>query len=877
MSIGKKKNPSGLFRNLENSKPAGRPGSPLPEKKEKRSSTRDEVHSSPHLLSLSQISQRERVNIERYSASILKNPGLIGVIRASDEFTSTLLPVAFIEGNSEPVIVRSLTLSSDTEENIQSSISTQNLIFRLEELSIAAVSDRYVYIRSYVPLTLEDLLASHLPVHISTLFNTLLKLIYLCSELYRNNLVHGHIHPGNVVYGGAHDGQLIDYGVSLLERANKNSNSSFAPEFIEEKPGSGLDSYGLGYVIKRVLNEVRLIPGENVPLLETLQSSFAPLISALMNTNPGKRPNADLARLMFLDVLPMVYPDFTYPEIELHSFAASSGTKVSQAKHSESEEGSHSKREDSYQGTINVDMEENTGIEEYMNVDSGSAYESKKRSNAGARLIVNLLFFSLLALLFYLLYHGRDKFYVAFQNILYPSSQFEEYEVGDSFEGPYLGYDSLRAAWASQIPSRMKTVARQAVHVSPERELAEQVILTSLRQNEISSELVDTKLLRVAFNDQWEDQLDELDRIYALALGLTGVLRDTLPPGLGNIEERHPTILLSILSAGNEKAYSVLKSVPAEKLMELPAPYGAAFQILLSGREGVTCADQDVIALAHFSTRGIESSQALRDFLGVDFQRRISALSVVYSFSSDTAKKLLDSILHSPNFSVKNKYTEWGRRVRLDLWEQVDAVDKLFLLAGVPIKNGSHLDPVTVTDLFLHPAPDVRKFAIQLGLDKIEFQHPASLEVLQYLQDNPERVNEDQLVSLVTILHDPEKTFKEKRGIVSSFIESKPDIEVCKKMLLGTSRQKNISPLDAVLLMYLSDAGWSPDPSELLLLSEHPDKVTRIFAYKKLFELDDSEHALLLLKGAYEREKVPEFKGQLKDLIHVLSVASSEK
>jgi hypothetical protein len=255
----------------------------------------------------------------------------------------------------------------------------------------------------------------------------------------------------------------------------------------------------------------------------------------------------------------------------------------------------------------------------------------------------------------------------------------------------------------------------------------------------------------------------------------------------------------------------------------------------------------------------------------LEFQRRLSALSVVFSFSSEIASKAMTIMLNDNKF-LDNQLIRWGRRVKLDTWNNFDPIDLMFLLSGVPIRNSNDFDIVKITDLMLHPIPEIRKFAIQNSRDKIELKHPAGFEIVNYIENNPQIISGDQLVSLFAIMHDPDKTYEEKKGLIISFIDSKPDLNITEKLLLGTSKSKSSSPLDALLLMYLSESSWSPDLASLLKLSEHPDKVTRMFAYKKIFELDDKDNALLLLKSAYEKESVNEFKDQLKDLISALSV-----
>ncbi|HMO17089.1 MAG TPA: hypothetical protein PKA63_00515 [Oligoflexia bacterium] len=481
------------------------------------------------------------------------------------------------------------------------------------------------------------------------------------------------------------------------------------------------------------------------------------------------------------------------------------------------------------------------------------------------------IYLCLIGSIFFMLYQARERFSLFLSGSRsFFTSETLPFSVSSNYEPPNLGIDEMRAAWQSGVPSRMKIVAEAAVYSSSRRDIAESVILASLRQNELSPQLVDLEFLRTAFFHRWEDQLEEADRRYALSLGLLGVLGHTVPADLGSLEERNPAILLAVLSADSQVQH-IVKSVSASVLAKLPSPYGTAFQVLTAGKPDATCASPEVISLARFATRGIEKPLEVTQFLKHDFSRRISSLAVVYSQNNDHARKLLDTIIEHPNFSLKNLEVTWARKVALLSWTELEPVDQLFLLAGVPLRREKVLSASTIAKLFLNPSPRVRGYASGLAVDAISFKHPAAGEILHLVHKTPENLSADQLVMLGQILEDPAKTVDVHRRVVHGFIASKPPLEIARLLLIGTARESAVTPLDSALSVYLADAGWSPDASDLLSLSSHPDKSTRMFAYQRIFQFSDKEHAALLLKESLAREQVPEFKEQLQSMISQLT------
>lgn len=851
---------------------------------------------SPYFVTLNKVSQNDRRDAERFVGRYVEKAGIIGLLdhRLQSSKTSAVdyTPVLILKGYSEPVLMRRLD-QKKSKKDLKRMLKIQSFAFPLEVSDLIEDHDGSLVLRrTFVPLTLQDVINSNSTVSLTKVLDSIVKLFFHTERLHLREYTHGHIHPGNVGFQGSTDGCLVDIGVSFYSLSSEaDLDNTFAPEFRIKRENNdadqSLDLYGLGFTLKKLLKGILLDHNHKDISMETLHSSLSPLIAALMHKDAKKRPEARLARSMLLDLLPMVVPNYSAPDLrdsgelwevderdfdslvdaleKVEATDLHSGDLVTNDDFFSFE--AHEKSDSNHVDLYREDEQFSAvlGLNNNSIMHTEDLNIKKHSSGSSARKIQNFILILMILITSLLVYKLKDRF-----DLSLFTQQSDSYEVSGEYQGPYLGLEDLAASWNSQVPSRMEIVAQQAVQISPMRGLAEQVILTSLRQNEISNKLVDTGLLRVAFHDQWEVQLDEVDRRYALSLGLIDLIGNMLPPGLGLIEDRHPALLLAILSAGNNNVKNVLKNVPASLLGTLPSPYGTSFQILEAGRGDISCVEEDVIQLARFSTRGIEKPLELTQFLQEEFSRRISSLSVAYSHNNEHARKLLDIIIAHPNLALSTPEVLWAKKVDLMAWSDVEYVDQLFLLAGVPLRKEKKLDAPTIAKLFLNPSPRIRSYAAGLAVDAIRFKHPAATKLLGAIQAAPELLTGEQLVMLGQILEDPEKTIDIHRRVVHSFISSKPPVDIAKMLLLSTATSKSGSALDGALSVYLTEKDWSPDAGELLKLSTHPDRVTRMFAYQKIFQFEDKGNAKLLLKEALSKEVVPEFKEQLESLIKTL-------
>lgn len=585
------------------------------------------------------------------------------------------------------------------------------------------------------------------------------------------------------------------------------------------------DIADMAYVCENALNKVR-VSKEEFANKRKLQDILAPLLQSMTEKDKSKRPTIDVVKVLFKDLVDMVLYGVKEEDLDLP------------------------KEEIAVDGLFQEEFEDTRPS---FNVETGLKLNIKKY----------LIYFLLCILALASVYKVIQRLAVY------------NFSNGDnSYQGPVLSLDELKLAWASGVPSKMSDVARQAIYESAERDLAEQVIISPILQDQNNVRLVDASLIRVAFSKEWEAQLSSNDRRFVLALALRELLKDEFPKDLPPLSELHPAVVLSVLSSTENKVPVILNSVSASILESLPEPFGVAFQILNTGKTDVKASAEEVITLAHLGTRGVDDPVLLARFLKTDFERRLSAIAVMFSINSVESLKVLDTILNHPNVALNIPATNWAKKVDLVNWNGIDASDKLFLTAGVALRPDKELSIEQIARLFLNPSAKVRGFAAGLSIHQIPFKHKGAIEVLTLVHKVPDIISSYQLTMLGQILEDPNKTMESHIQVIKKFIESEPPIEIAKILLLSNASSNSQNILDGSLSSYLNEKGWQPDLAELKLLVNHHDKVARMFAYQVIFKSQQRDASLTWLKECIAKESEPEFKQQLQFMIERLGGSS---
>lgn len=422
--------------------------------------------------------------------------------------------------------------------------------------------------------------------------------------------------------------------------------------------------------------------------------------------------------------------------------------------------------------------------------------------------------------------------------------------------------EELELAWFSKRPSLMIPVAQMALNAEEPDAFAEMLVVSSIMKGEANGAGVNRELLQVAFDTRWEQQLTPADRRVALALSLTGLLRDRTPTDLQPIEMTHPGVILAIASTGGSKVSTFLSRVPARVLTQLPKPLSDAFSLVINGNEEMHCGDDAILGLARFSSRGWASTEEIFTFVETDTAVRLRALTEILRKDGDKSAELLAVLLNHPNRTVSNELTDWGRAWKLGQWRELSDYSKLQLLSGVVPSQAVKAE--NLAKLFAHPVASVRGSAMRQAVDAIAFGHPAAAEILNHVASKPEQLKPRQTVILAQLLESPKKV---GAGDVRLWLESEPPVDLVAFLLIGNAHADSTSPLDFELARYLKTKGWEPDPGALKVLVRHPEKLVRMYAYSQAFGLKDKEAATHILVSARKHERDPNFRSQIEAMI----------
>lgn len=434
--------------------------------------------------------------------------------------------------------------------------------------------------------------------------------------------------------------------------------------------------------------------------------------------------------------------------------------------------------------------------------------------------------------------------------------------------GVTMDEDKMQVAWDSGIPSQMRPVALAAVNEGSD--VAERIIITSSKTADKAADVVNYPLLRMAFDTKWEMQLSNTDRKVALTLAMGKLLGKDVPAENVELLSLHPGVILAIVSTIPRPA--AIGKIPASVLTKLPPPLSFAFSELVKAHPDLICGDPVVTGLGRFEIRGIGSSSELVQFLEQDTVVRLRALALFASQDRTFARSILDKLLNRPNVKLDHPIIQWGMAVRLTTWQELDSNDQLFILAGI-VPPGE-LKETVFLQMLAHPLPEVRKVALENTLERIPLMHPGKVAVLNILIKNPEILTAKQTLDLAVMLEQPKKASPEMiRSFVSGFTaENTRALRILETLLISTAGEPSATKLDTEISIHLAMVGWEPDVDILRKLVFHPDRHTRLFAYMKVFALNDKSTAKSILTAAREKESIEDFKSRLDLMLTSLSL-----
>jgi hypothetical protein len=391
--------------------------------------------------------------------------------------------------------------------------------------------------------------------------------------------------------------------------------------------------------------------------------------------------------------------------------------------------------------------------------------------------------------------------------------------------------------WASRERSRMSVVARAAV-------LRGEPAAISAIMNDISTgENIDSvrgRFLRIAFNEDWKNELSSKDIQVALALGLQRFIpRDavSVPP----LESLHPGVLLAILAETDPS--SVGKELTAVKLsvfQSLPEPFRSLFAALQAS--GVKSIEDGraigvaAIATGDFSLRAIgavfpESLEAPKAKL------QLGALFPLLTANPSLAATVGSLLAKRPD--ALGEAIRWFSGNSIADWSKLSWSEKLMLIIG---DSAPVLSYTQWSDLLSSPLLGVRQKAasfLKRQLDDLGYDESGLLEVLRAGKSS---LNREQVIALLSLLRVDAKS---RLPFISAWLQMKPPADFVVLALVARSHVSDKDALNVEAARYVREKNWKVSLDVLTLLARHPEPLARMVAYAKLSPTDSRMRKLL--------------------------------
>ncbi len=416
----------------------------------------------------------------------------------------------------------------------------------------------------------------------------------------------------------------------------------------------------------------------------------------------------------------------------------------------------------------------------------------------------------------------------------------------------------LESKWKSGDAEKMRAVARDAT-VGGDA-VAEEVIVDSVMNGE-NPPSTTARLMRVALNDLWRDDLSDKDIDAVVRLTVAPLFKeglDTLPP----LSALHPGVILAVageMPPGDPAPQ--LKLLPIATFVKLPDPFGSAFKQL--SELGVSSAGApESVALAAIMS-GLTGPRLFDAFMGPDTAPKVAVakLSIIYPIvqGNDGAAAQLVA-------SIRDKGGELGQVLGwfdiedLAQWSKMSGAQKLALaLNRLP---ETALTQSQYADLMTFPLPGVREQAA-LELKKKYFRDGDG-NLLLTLSGAGNRLSREQTIALVSALAlEPAK----RAPFISAWFGLKPAPDTVLLVLLARGGYDSTDTFNLEAARYLRRHQWSATTDMLQLLAQHPEPLARTLAYTKLDPKDDAQKKILQDRISAEKDK-----GLLKMVMGRLSV-----
>lgn len=670
---------------------------------------------------------------------------------------------------------------------------------------------RFLVVRPYFAETLNDQLTrGAIPTH-HDLESIVAELIELVVTLKHRHLTHGHLSPSNIAVV---DGKIVVFD-PFFGALHDVRDGYLAPESVRgAMPEPSSDLFSLGRLISSLIGD-------------SLTPQQSALVAQLTLPSPRQRPSIEEVASAFGVEVPWGTP--AAPPMQAPTSVRTGGGKV-------------------VRGTVGQPTTQQTPMQ--------AAVESKSPERKPARSGLKGWLIGVAACVLGILV-VRSQYPAVYNSI----ARF----IPGAVSQHSVEYDT---AWASHERSRMLVVARAAII---NKDPAAINAITSDILGGSNPEGVMSRLLRVALDDSWRDDLSDTDVRAAVIVALVQLFPEgikALPP----LHTLHPAVILAIASETQPKnANAELKSIPLDVVSSLPEPFGSLFSKLKE--LGVTSlGSPQGIGLAAIAT-GDTRPQAFEGLLTpigndkpaeLNFKTRglINLVLPIVANNPAAAKELLAAIRDQG--SELANLAGWFEIEDLASWSKVPAIEKIKLVLGIFPQQ--ELDPSKYADLLTYPVPAIRDQAAA-KLKKGLMPAGSADKLLVTLASNVNGLTREQTISLVAALQTDSKM---QVPFIAQWFALKPDPDTVVLILVARSNTDSSDIFNLEAARYLRRAEWKAPVELLKLLAVHPEPLARVLAYGKLDPNDPAQREILKKRLSIEKDE-----GCVKALMAKLSVVAS--
>lgn len=638
-------------------------------------------------------------------------------------------------------------------------------------------SGRFFVLRPFVSDTLQDLLEKGAIPTSNALHDLITELIGLVSTLSKRNITHGHLSPSNIA--------IVDGRVILLDpffgAIHDTRDGYLAPESTRGSvPEPSADLFSLGRIVKSLV-------------ADSLSGQQAAIVDQLTLPTPRQRPSISEVGVAF----------------GVGDAAAAGASSPTSAARSDRLRSGGGKLVRSAEQPLPASQQE-----EARSPHSSAIYiRRRNRVWPGALMLVGgALLVAVLGV--------RSQYPAVFNTVArfipgaVPSHSVE-----------------FETAWASHERSQMLVVARAAIL---NRDPAALNAITADVLGGSSPDGVRSRLLRVALDESWREELSEGDVRAAVIVALAQLFPEglrQLPP----LASLHPAVILAIASETQPRnASKELSVIPVDTLSVLPTPFGPLFAKLKES--GVTSlGSPQGIGLAAIAT-GDARPQAFEGLLTpvsnekpaqANFRSRgLIALVLPIVANNPVAAKELLAAIRDQGGELAN-LAGWFEIEDLAKWSKVPAVEKIKLVLGTFPEQA--LDVSKYADLLTYPSPVIRdQAAIKLKQGALP---PSSDALLATLASEANGLTREQTISLVAAL---QTSASMQPTFVAQWFALKPDPDAVVLILAARAYADSSDIYNLEAARYLRRTEWSAPLELLRLLASHPEPLARVLAYGKL-------------------------------------------